>query len=335
MTERRRWLIVAALALLPVGAALTIAPYRITQGSMEPALHQGDLVLGWRPSVWGGPPPRWSEVLFAHPRDDAKVLIKRLVGLPGETIALVAGDVRIDGRIASKPADLQERLWLPVLPEGPAEPLLQEHFSRGTTPEYQARFRAQDGPPGDAPSPGRFYVQDLRLRLQARASAPGELWIDLPKNGHRLRVVFAFGRTGGKIVYGAHESPLPDLPLGPRLGLSAAIWDGLAEARADGLVVRQELEIVEIMEPGLDVGPPGPRIVVIDGPIVIERLALDRDIFYRPEPGLGNGIGVAVPAAAFYALGDHSAASEDSRRWGPVPLGRLIACAFWSGPWGR
>lgn len=332
MTRRRLWLVVAAGPLLVVGAALTIAPYRITQDSMEPTLHEGDLVLGWRPSVFGGPPPRWSEALFAHPRDDAKVLIKRLVGLPGETIGLRNGDVHIDGRVASKPADLQERLWLPVLREGPAAALLQEHFSRGATPEYQARFRAQDGPPGDSPSPGRFYVDDLRLSLQARASAPGELWIDLPKNGHRLRVVFAFGRGGGKIVCGVHESPLPDLSLGQLARLSAAIWDGLAEARADDRVVRQELEILEA---GRDVGPPGPRIVVIDGPIIIERLALDRDIFYRPVPGLEDGVGLTVPAEAFYALGDHSAASEDSRRWGPVPLNRLIARAFWSGPWGR
>jgi len=40
--------------------------------------------------------------------------IKRLVGLPGENISILNGDVYVNGRIARKPLPIQERLWMHV-----------------------------------------------------------------------------------------------------------------------------------------------------------------------------------------------------------------------------
>lgn len=61
---------------------------------MEPALHPGDTIFCWsaRRSV-----KRGGLVVFTHPSSGIK-MVKRVIGLPGETITVDFGDVVIDGR---------------------------------------------------------------------------------------------------------------------------------------------------------------------------------------------------------------------------------------------
>ncbi len=58
-----------------------------------------------------GKPERWDVIVFAF--DQWKNYIKRLVGLPGEKINLVQGDLYIDGKIERKPNHpfIQDVLW--------------------------------------------------------------------------------------------------------------------------------------------------------------------------------------------------------------------------------
>lgn len=62
--------------------------------SMSPVLHPGTLLLcGW-------PNPRVSRgdlVVFPHPRHTGMKLVKRVVGLAGETVTIDTGEVAIDG----------------------------------------------------------------------------------------------------------------------------------------------------------------------------------------------------------------------------------------------
>ena len=48
------------------------------------------------------PPRRWEVAVFHFPGDPSQAYVKRVVGLPGETIRIVRGDVWIDGHIARK-----------------------------------------------------------------------------------------------------------------------------------------------------------------------------------------------------------------------------------------
>ncbi len=59
-------------------------------------------------------PKRWDVVVFKNPGVPTENYIKRLVGLPGERIEILDGDVYIDGQIARKPPKVQEELWMPV-----------------------------------------------------------------------------------------------------------------------------------------------------------------------------------------------------------------------------
>lgn len=68
------------------------------------------LVHKW-PFLCGLGPQRWQVVVFRDPADATQNYIKRLIGLPGEQIEILDGDIFINGRIARKPAAVQEALW--------------------------------------------------------------------------------------------------------------------------------------------------------------------------------------------------------------------------------
>lgn len=64
-------------------------------------------------------PKRWDVIVFKkpliedpnRPQDN---YIKRCIGLPGETIQIIDGDIYVDGVIQRKPEKVQEELWMPV-----------------------------------------------------------------------------------------------------------------------------------------------------------------------------------------------------------------------------
>ncbi len=57
-------------------------------------------------------PQRWDVVVFRF--NSQRNYIKRLVGLPGEDVQIVNGDIWIDGEIEVKPVGVQEHLWIPI-----------------------------------------------------------------------------------------------------------------------------------------------------------------------------------------------------------------------------
>jgi len=59
-------------------------------------------------------PRRWDVIVFRNPNEPEENYIKRLIGLPGETLELVQGDVTIDGRVVHKTDRAQEALWMIV-----------------------------------------------------------------------------------------------------------------------------------------------------------------------------------------------------------------------------
>ncbi len=67
----------------------------------------GDRLLVCKSSLASRPPNRWDIVVFQHPMESHKAYIKRLVGMPGETVQIHRGDLYIDGRIQRKTLDQQ------------------------------------------------------------------------------------------------------------------------------------------------------------------------------------------------------------------------------------
>ncbi|HTV48251.1 MAG TPA: signal peptidase I [Phycisphaerae bacterium] len=72
-----------------------------------PYAYNGDRVLVLKYLYWLNPPQRWDVVVFREPMMGQINFIKRLVGLPGETLEIVGGNVFINGKIARKPVDVE------------------------------------------------------------------------------------------------------------------------------------------------------------------------------------------------------------------------------------
>lgn len=91
------WMIVFACA-----AALLINRYvlinaEIPSESMENLLQVDDRIFGCKLSYLFGEPERYDVVMFKYPVDEETIYIKRVIGLPGETVEIKDGSIYIDG----------------------------------------------------------------------------------------------------------------------------------------------------------------------------------------------------------------------------------------------
>ncbi len=76
----------------------------ITSSSMEPTLQIGDAVIVRRVRFTPENPPKRGElVFFRDPVTKRDWLVKRVIGLPGETLVIWAGQVYINGKPLQEP----------------------------------------------------------------------------------------------------------------------------------------------------------------------------------------------------------------------------------------
>ncbi len=92
------WVPLAALALA-LSPLAVVHPVRVEGRSMEPTLHNGD--LRWELRAWASHAPRRGEVwVVAAPGGTS---VKRVLGLPGDTVSWDGPDLRVDGRTLDEP----------------------------------------------------------------------------------------------------------------------------------------------------------------------------------------------------------------------------------------
>lgn len=127
------------------------------------------LVHKW-PFALGGPlrPQRWDVIVFRDPADAEQHYIKRVAGLPRESIEIIDGDVFIDGHIARKPPHVQRNMWLPVFN--------QAFATRAAVNTGEPRWIVRDPPP-----PGQPGWTGLDARV-LRYAAEDKVWRRLEFN---------------------------------------------------------------------------------------------------------------------------------------------------------
>ena len=86
---------------------------RIPSGSMEQTIMTGDRVFGNRLAYKTKDPERFDIVIFEYPDDPSQLFVKRVIGLPGETVNIVDGKVYIND--SEEPLDDS---FCPEVPEG-------------------------------------------------------------------------------------------------------------------------------------------------------------------------------------------------------------------------
>lgn len=152
------------------------------------------LVHKW-PYALGGPfrPQRWDVIVFRDPANPRQHYIKRVVGLPHESIELVDGDVFIDGHIARKPPHVQRTMWFPVFDQDHLPPA---DNSSGRQP----RWIAPD-PPGEHDERW-FGMQTRVVRYDGLDSTPRTLAFNPDTGPEYLRDVYAYNRGSSHTFVG-------------------------------------------------------------------------------------------------------------------------------------
>jgi signal peptidase I len=182
-TEVKEYLeagVFAAIIALFIIRPFIIQTFKIPTGSMRPTLIERDLILVnkfiYGPKVplttWRLPglrqPVRGDVIVFIFPDDPRKFFIKRLVGLPGETIELKEGTVYVNDK--------------PVL-----DPVFTKvyYYNRG---DY-----GKEGQKITVPKDGYFVLGD-----NSASSLDSRYWGFVPKNnllGKAIVIYFPFNRV--------------------------------------------------------------------------------------------------------------------------------------------
>ena len=86
--------LVSVFLLLGVIFSLAWVP----SGSMEPTLPTKSYFLGWRlPYFFGDPTPARGDIVMFRSEELDELLVKRVIGLGGDTITFADGDVYVNG----------------------------------------------------------------------------------------------------------------------------------------------------------------------------------------------------------------------------------------------
>lgn len=145
--QNKQSLCVGLLAVVLAVLLCTLEKAEIYGNSMEPALMEGDDVLVEKLSYLISSPRRFDIVIFRY-RDgkndkENRLYAKRVIGLPGETIQIIAGEVYLNGERLSEP-QVSEPVLKPgraVLPVTLGE---EEYFLLGDNRNASADSRSSD-----------------------------------------------------------------------------------------------------------------------------------------------------------------------------------------------
>jgi signal peptidase I len=93
------------LLKLAVVAAIIVIPFRkwvaqpfiVDGASMDPTFKNGQYLIVDELTYHFKTPARGSVLIFRYPLEESKYFIKRVIGLPGETVDIKSGQVSIDG----------------------------------------------------------------------------------------------------------------------------------------------------------------------------------------------------------------------------------------------
>jgi signal peptidase I len=357
----RRALLLVGVALLPavVLRGCVLDTFAIRSASMAPLFagtaEGGDHLLVLRAGLDPRAPERW-DVVVADGAVDPELpegfgaLLKRVVALAGERLALRDGDVWIapDGRaplvLARKPDDLIPGLLVrmhagaglaaPWTWEGPGEredlPRGGVRLAAGEEPGL-ARFAETitDGLPGE---PGDNAVSDTALRLELGA-CDGVLELHLREGAEVYRARLAPAALGGAALQhnlgGRVVAEAPGFP-GLRAGDEVLAWnvDGGVRVLVNGVTLLSWDQPPHAE--GSAAGAPrnDPALLVSAGSVELRRVEVLRDLHYTAEGGRLQQGEAGVGPGQLFLLGDHSSRSRDSRFFGPVFAHDLLGRPF-------
>lgn len=135
------WVVVLVVAFA-IGHCLNryvLLKAEIPSSSMENTLMVGDRVMGFRLAYLFSEPKRGDIVMFDFPDDESLLYVKRIIGLPGETVTIEDGKVYING--SKKPLEEDYVKEVPVGSYGTFEVPEGHYFMLGDNRNVSADSR--------------------------------------------------------------------------------------------------------------------------------------------------------------------------------------------------
>jgi signal peptidase I len=90
-------------AILFLGINAISARIRVDGFSMEPTLHNGEFVIVNKLAYKIGGPNHGDVIVFRYPRDPDQEYIKRIIGLPGDRVRIINGEVYVNNELIEEP----------------------------------------------------------------------------------------------------------------------------------------------------------------------------------------------------------------------------------------
>ena len=331
-------------------------------------------------------PRRWEVIVFLHPStslgavslsnglsngsssEDSAIkprqsYIKRLVGLPGEEIAIRNGDVYVNGEIARKPPDVQKRIWQHVYDSGfvprrvagdtwsfgrlkgmwqqnaqdgsltlnafSSDRSIEAAFGRPILDlcEYNGGGGSRAALRGESKDPevGDCRIEALLTVESCRPAPQASVVLRIVEDGHDFVFSVPVGDEGTAVLSDGGRRVAGHPVEGVRPGETVRV----VLENYDDLVVAKLRGAPVIVYP-YSGGPVSdvPRKRVAFGAaaakVLFHRIKLQRDIYYE-----GSGV-YKLDEKSCFVLGDNSPQSSDSRRWDSpgVPTDDLVGLAF-------
>ena len=109
MSEKRTYLIREVIEIIALTLIVFLVirfaaqSFRVDGESMNPGLHSDEFVLVDKVAYLFQAPQRGDVIVFHYPLDTHLDFIKRIIGLPGDTIMVTGSSVIVDGRTLHEP----------------------------------------------------------------------------------------------------------------------------------------------------------------------------------------------------------------------------------------
>jgi len=90
-----RILVISLMIVVPI-RLFVAQPFIVRGASMEPTFYEGEYLVVDELSYRFRDPERGEVIILRYPRNPNEFFIKRVIGLPGETVAIESGKVYIE-----------------------------------------------------------------------------------------------------------------------------------------------------------------------------------------------------------------------------------------------
>lgn len=138
-----RFLIIALVIVIPIRIFIA-QPFIVSGASMEDTFHNNDYLIIDQLSYRLEEPERGDVVIFRYPRDPQKFFIKRVIGVPGDTLTILGDKIILRTPDNPDGTTLKEPYVSQMTPQSALEVTLEdkEYFVLGDNRDASSDSRA-------------------------------------------------------------------------------------------------------------------------------------------------------------------------------------------------